>query len=487
MNKSLKILFTVSEAAPLVATGGLADVASALPKALHAAGHDVRLVMPCYRQIPAEHRGEIRATCIANLGGKTAYGALRESRLPGTDIPLYLIEHEGYFGREAPYGAGGYEFADNPERFAFFALALLDGIPQLGWSPDILHAHDWHTAGLPAYLKFSFREHPAWRKTRSVFTIHNLAYQGRFGKQHYGITGLPWELFHMDAFEFEGDMNLMKGAIAYADRLTTVSPRYAKEIQTLDYGCGLHGILQRRAEVLQGIVNGVDYSVWHPKNDKYLPKPYDAKDLTGKAACRAELLREFHLDETGQPILAMVTRLAWQKGIDLALAALPQIMDMGFGVVILGSGEPALEQRLRDLATAYPTQLRVELRYDARLSHLIEAAADFFLMPSRYEPCGLSQIYSLAYGTIPIVRATGGLWDTVHGLHQAADNIDAATGVRFVAATPQAIVRAARQAHALFADKNAFGTVRANGMRQDFSWKVSCAEYIALYREALAA
>lgn len=487
MAAPLKVLFVASELAPLVSTGGLADVVGALPKSLQAAGLDVRVAMPCYRRIPQEHRGIHRAMCIANLGAKTAYGAIRESRVPGTEIPLYLVEHEAYFGREAPYGSGSYEYSDNPERFSFFCLALLDGLPNVGWTPDVVHAHDWPAAALPAHLKTRFHSHPAWAKTKSVYTIHNLAYQGRYARQHYAATGLPWDLFHMDGFEFEGDMNLMKGGIAFADRLTTVSPRYAREIQTVDYGCGLHGLLQKRADELHGIINGVDYSVWHPKNDKMLPANYGLGDLTGKAQCRRVLLEELAIPDTGQPVMAMVSRLAWQKGIDLAVAALPEILEMGFSVVILGSGEEHLERRLHEIAGAFPEQLRVSLKFDVGLSHRIEAGADFFLMPSRYEPCGLSQIYSLAYATVPIVRATGGLWDTVRGLGPAGNTADNATGVRFVPMTPQAVVRAAKQSRALFDNKELLGQVRDNGMREDFSWARSSAAYAELYAEAAAA
>ncbi len=487
MAAPLKVLFVASELAPLVSTGGLADVVGALPKSLQAAGLDVRVAMPCYRRIPLEHRGIHRAMCIANLGAKTAYGAIRESRVPGTEIPLYLVEHEAYFGREAPYGSGSYEYSDNPERFSFFCLALLDGLPNVGWTPDVVHAHDWPAAALPAHLKTRFHSHPAWAKTKSVYTIHNLAYQGRYARQHYAATGLPWDLFHMDGFEFEGDMNLMKGGIAFADRLTTVSPRYAREIQTVDYGCGLHGLLQKRADELHGIINGIDYSVWHPKNDKMLPANYGLGDLTGKAHCRRVLLEELAIPDTGQPVMAMVSRLAWQKGIDLAVAALPEILEMGFSVVILGSGEEHLERRLHEIAAAFPEQLRVSLKFDVGLSHRIEAGADFFLMPSRYEPCGLSQIYSLAYATVPIVRATGGLWDTVRGLGPVGHTADSATGVRFVPMTPQAVVRAAKQSRALFDNKELLGQVRDNGMREDFSWARSSAAYAELYAEAAAA
>lgn len=487
MDDPLKIVFAVSEMAPLVVTGGLADVAGALPKALHAAGHDVRVVMPCYRSIPAEHMGVSIGTCIGHLGGKTGYGLLRESRVPGTDIPLYLIEHEGYFGREHPYQTGSYDYSDNPERFAFFCAALLDAIPQTGWKPDILHAHDWHTATLPAYLRARYLGHPTWGDTKSIFTIHNLAYQGRFGREHFAITGLPWDMFHMDGFEYQGDVSLMKGGIAYADRLSTVSPRYAQEIQTLDYGCGLEGLLQRRRGALKGILNGVDYTVWHPDADKHLAAKYSADAPQGKARCRKDLLAELGLPDRGQPVLAMVSRLVWQKGIDLAVGALPALIAQGYSVVVLGSGEPALEHRLGDLAGAFPADLRVLTRFDVGLSHRIEAGADFFLMPSRYEPCGLSQIYSLAYGTIPIVRATGGLCDTVRGLRRGGDNLADATGFRFVPQTAQAIERAGAQARALFAAPDALAQLRDNGMREDFSWSRSSAEYVALYREAIAA
>ncbi len=488
MEQKRKILFFTAELTPLLSTGGLAEVAGALPRALKAHGHDVRVIMPCYASIPAEHRGEQRNMAVADLGTHRAHGALRESRVPGTDIPLYLVEHDGYFGRPAPYGSDAYEYEDNAERFCFFGIAGLDGIKQTGWRPDVVHCHDWHSSPVPTYLRTMLGDDPFWGGMATVFTIHNLAFQGRYRAGRFASTGFPREYFSPEAFEYEGDMNLMKACIKFAHKLTTVSPRYAKEIQTLEYGEGLDGVLRTRAGDLQGILNGVDYTVWNPEIDPHIAAPYSADDLGGKARCKAALQRGFGLPESPDtPLFGIVSRLVWQKGIDLLADAMDDLAALGVQVVILGTGARDLEHRVREAARRYPEQVAVHFGYDIPRSHRVQAGSDFFLMPSRYEPCGLSQLYALRYGTVPIVRRTGGLADSVHDFNTVHRRKGTATGIVYVPNTAQSIVRAVNRAVQLYRDSEALAVIIRTGMDADFSWTRSCEAYERCYAEAIKA
>lgn len=471
--------------APLVVTGGLADVAAGLPRALAAQGHDVRIVLPCYDVIPPESRGEQFCMCVADLGGKTSHGALRTSVVPGTAIPLYLIEHEGYFGRSSPYGVGAYEYEDNAERYCFFSLAALHGVAQLGWRPDVVHCHDWHTAAIPAFVKTRLAHTAAWRHMPTLFTIHNLAFQGRYKARFMAQTGLSWDLFNPQCLEFHGDLNLMKGAIAFSSKLNTVSPQYAREIQTPEYGEGLDGFLRTRTGSLSGILNGVDYSVWSPENDRHIPFQYSREDLAGKLACKRALQQRLGLPLTDVPLFGMVSRIHWQKGIDLVAGALDGVIHKDLQLVVLGTGDPHLEGILWELAGRYPGKVRVLLQFDVGLSHLIEAGSDFFLMPSRFEPCGLSQMYSLAYGTVPIVRKTGGLADSVRPTTRGNLAKGKATGIVFEAIEVKAVARSMLDAVALYANPEAYGGVQAAGMGEDFSWDRSSKAYVRLYRQAI--
>jgi starch synthase len=487
-SKSLNILYVTPELSPLASTGGLAEVAGALPRALKARGHDVRCAMPCYGFLPAAAKGEVHGTCIAEMGGHTAYGGLRLSQVPDSDIPLYLIDHEGYFGRPATYGDGNNEYWDNAERFSFFCMALLDGIAQTGWRPDVVHLNDWATAPVAAFLKTRYAHHAFWRGVRVVMTIHNLAFQGRYGSQEFGRTGLGEELFTPEYFEYHGDMNLLKGAIAFADKINTVSPRYAKEIQTREYGEGLDGMLRMRRDDLSGIVNGVDYNVWHPTKDRHVAATFDLKDPSGKTACRQDLQSSMGLPVRDDvPVFGVVSRLYRQKGLDLLPHALYELRDTPFQLALLGSGEKSIEHEMHHAAAQYPDKVSIWMGYNAALSHKIIAGSDYFLMPSRYEPCGLSQLYSMAYGTIPIVRRTGGLADSVIPLNRATNTHGSATGIGFVPCTPQALQRAMGQAIALYGKKRSFEAMRKRGMKADFSWNQSGAHYVSLYEEALRA
>lgn len=488
MSKPMKILFVTSEVSPLVVTGGLADVSGALPKALREAGHDVRIVLPYYSRLPALPESARKGVCIAHLGSHAAYGGLWETTLPDTDVPLYLIEHDHYFRRHGgPYDDGSHEFYDNAERFCFFCQAALDGIASTGWKPDVVHCHDWPTAPIPIYLKTTFANHPFWRGTPTLFTIHNLAYQGRYGADKMAQTGFSPELFNPECLEYHGDLNLMKGAIVFADRISTVSPRYAREIQTLEYGAGLDGILRNRVKDLSGILNGADYAKWNPATDPHLPANYNAEDLAGKAVCKQQFQHLVGLPERDVPLFGIVSRLVWQKGFDLVMDSIHRLPEGMAQIAILGTGEAKIEQQLKSLEYQRPDEVRVMLDFNVPVAHQLQAACDFFLMPSRYEPCGLSQFYSFAYGAIPIVRRIGGLADTVIDLNRVNSKKGTANGLAFVPLTAHSLSSRMLQAIELYGKPDAFRALQARGMAADYSWDRSCGDYIDLYRQCMQA
>jgi starch synthase len=485
MQRRLKILFCSAEVNGLVSTGGLADVAYALPIALAELGHDVRVAMPWYQQLRTKSQSSPVTPCSVAYNGTVRHGQLREGRLPGTRIPLYFVEHEDFFGRSEIYGIGATEYADNAARFCFFSLALLEGVKRIGWRPDIVHCHDWHTSVIPPYLKTVLLTDPFWCETRSVLTLHNLGYQGRYAGHYFSVTGLPQYLWDRGDLQYEGDLNLLKGGILYADRLNTVSPRYAKEIQTLEYGCGLDGVLRERASDLEGILNGVDYRQWNPTHDSFLPANYDGNSLEKKAVCKEALQQAFGLPVSNVPLFAMVSRLYWQKGVDLFVGAIRALLGRAFQVVILGEGDPRYEEAFFTLAAEAPDCVRYQKEYNPALSHLIQGGADFFVMPSRYEPCGLAQMYSLRYGTVPIVRKTGGLADTVIGYNGFTRRKGCATGIQFVPLTAGAVRRSIELALILYQDTEQYRKMQRNGMSQDFSWDVSARRYVDLYERAI--
>jgi starch synthase len=400
------------------------------------------------------------------------------------DVPLYFIEQDEYFARPRLYGTEAGDYPDNAFRFIFFCRAALALAERLEWFPHIFHCHDWHTGLVPAYLRFLPGLDSRVSTASSVFTIHNLAYQGLFPAWAFGLTGLPWSLFQPAGVEFLGFMNFMKAGITYADRISAVSPTYAQEICMPELGFGLDGVLRQKRDVLEGILNGADYHVWNPESDSTLSAHYSTTDMNGKETCKIALLKEYRLPaELTVPLIGMVSRLVDQKGVDLVLSALERLLTLNIRLVILGSGEPRYEQQLTAFAQQYPERLGVRLAFDEPLSHQIVAGSDCFLMPSRYEPCGLTQLYSLRYGTIPIVRATGGLRDTVQPFDSASR---AGTGFLFTEPTPEALIEAVRAAGAAFTDKEAWIQLQHNAMEQDFSWSLSATRYVNLYRRAAA-
>ncbi|MDB5313382.1 MAG: glgA [Gemmataceae bacterium] len=497
----LRVLVAASEVAGFAKTGGLADVAGALPRALARRGHQVAVVMPYYNSVrragvPVEKTGVVLPV---PLGDRVLACRLLRSRLPHSDVPIYFVEHPPFFERDDSAAGrglyqqamhGGYkaDFPDNAERFAFFSRAVLETIPHLGFTPNVIHANDWQTGFVPVYLNEVYRARPGYARTRSVFTIHNIAYQGQFGRDVLKVAGLPGWLFNPAQLEFHGRLNVLKAGIVFADAVNTVSPTYAREIRTPEFGCGLEGLLTGIGDKLTGIVNGVDYGEWDPAVDPYIAAKYTPETVVeNKALCKADLQRQYKLPEDPTaPVLGMVARLVSQKGIDLVLSAAPGFLDLGCQMVFLGDGDPEFHEQLKTFRDRHPDRIGLHLGFSEALAHKIEAGSDLFLMPSRYEPCGLNQIYSLRYGTPPVVRATGGLKDTVVNATEESLAAGTATGFAFTDYTASALYETVRWALHLHHDRPAdFLRVVRTAMAQDWSWDRSAAEYEALYRKVI--
>ena len=479
-----KILFVTSEAHPLMKTGGLGDVCGGLPQALHALGADVRLLLPGYHDT-LQHAGRLKPVTQLTLPPLASPVTLLEGRLPGTRVKVWLIDFPPAYDRPGnPYlNVHGHPWHDNAARFALLArvaVAIARGAAGLAWQPEVVHAHDWQAGLVPALLAAD-TVRPA-----TVFTIHNLAYQGLFSYDTFQSLHLPASLWSLHALEFHGQMSFIKGGIEFADRITTVSPTYAREIQTPEHGYGLDGLLRHHAARLSGILNGIDARIWNPAHDPHLDNPYSAHRLAHKRPNKAALQREFALPvDAGVALLGLVSRLVHQKGVDILLDALPSLMELPLQLVVLGSGEARYEQALRAQAVRYPDRLAVLAGYDEAVAHRIQAGADLFLMPSRFEPCGLSQLYNLRYGTVPIVRRVGGLADTVVEASVANIAAGTATGIVFDEATAEALTSAVRRALALYRDRRSWKQIQLTGMRQDFSWRHSAGDYLRLYDEVL--
>lgn len=479
-----KVLFAVSEAHPLIKTGGLADFAGSLPVALQELRHDVRLVLPAYRPVLVQARAW-REVARLELPGHQAARIL-EGAQPGTRVTCWLVDAPELFDRPGgPYSdANGHDWPDNAARFTLFARAVVQlALDEAGlnWRADIVHCNDWQTGLVPALLSCE-AQRPA-----TLFTIHNLAYQGLFPAEQFQTLELPAALWAHDGLEFHGRLSFIKGGLMYADRINTVSPTYAREIITPALGYGLEGLLKHRAAHLSGILNGVDYRVWDPAHDPLIVKNYTPASLAFKAVNKHWLQQHCALPAQERiPLIGMVGRLVEQKGIDLLLGALPQLVKLPLQLVLLGSGARHFEAAIKDWARRYPQRLGVRIGYNEELAHRIEAGADMFLMPSRFEPCGLNQLYSLRYGTVPIVRRTGGLADTV--VDASVDNLkhDLATGIVFTEESGIALYNAVRRALELYAQPERWQGLMRAGMRQDFSWEVSARRYGALYQQAIA-
>jgi starch synthase len=476
----MKILFASSEVEPFSKTGGLADVSHALPAALAERGHSLIVVSPQYASVKAagfERLGEIRLRFP--FGEQSA--VLRGTRWSDRHQVVFL-DHPGFYGRDGIY-QGESEYPDNHLRFAFLSIGALAAAQTLEFEPDIVHLNDWQTALASLALAQGYRDTSLGR-AKSLLTIHNLAYQGIFPKRAMDELGLPWDLFTPDGVEFYDRVNFLKGGIIFSDALSTVSKRYAEEIQTPELGFGLDDVLRRRRADLTGILNGVDYSEWDPEKDPIIPHHFSASDVSGKEKSKLRLLAEFGLRDSSSrfPLFSMVSRLVGQKGLDLVLEALPWMLESDLCLVVLGTGDPRYEQGLLQLQKRWPEKVAVRIGFERSLSHRIEAGSDFFLMPSRYEPCGLNQMYSLRYGTIPIVRATGGLDDTVQDI--SSEN---GTGIKFGPYSASALAAAVHRALELYADTAQLKNVQARGMKANYSWARSAAQYEALYKTLTAA
>jgi starch synthase len=487
----MKILMATSEAVPFAKTGGLGDVCGALPIELAKLGHEPAVIMPAFRQVfnaglAIEHTG---FTFEVPIGNKMVGGALLRGTLPGSKVPVYFVQNREYFDRVDLYQQDGKDFPDNCERFVFFARGVLEAIRLLDLQPDVVHANDWQTALLPAYLKVELRGVPAYENIGTLLTIHNLAYQGVFWHWDMLLTGLDWKFFNWQQMEFFGNLNLLKTGIVFADRLSTVSPRYADEIQSAPLGCGLEGVLQQRKDALSGIINGVDYTQWDPAADAYLPCKFTAENVVeGKRNCKAALQAELGLPQSPEvPLIAFVGRLSEQKGIDLIAAVMKDwLATRDIQLVVLGTGDPAYHELFTTLAQRNPTKAAVRLEFSNALAHRIEAGADIFLMPSRYEPCGLNQLYSLKYGTAPVVRSTGGLADTIVNATDATLANRTATGFSFADYSGLALAETLDRACQMYlCKKDLWLQLLRTGMKQDWSWAHSAKEYVELYGQTV--
>lgn len=496
----LRVLVAASEVAGFAKTGGLADVTAALPRALARRGNMAAVVMPLYNAVKRSGMPIERTRFVlpVPMGDRTLACRVYRSHLPNTDVPVFLIEHSPFFERDDPKAGrglyqqnapGGYkvDYWDNGERFVFFSRAVLELIPHLGFPPDVIHANDWQTGLVPVYLRELYRQSPGYQRIRSVFTIHNIAYQGSYPRDLMNITGLPGWLYNPSQLEHYG-FNFLKSGIVYSDAVTTVSPTYAREIQTGEFGCGLEGLLNTVHGKLSGIVNGCDYEHWNPAHDKLIAAPYTPETVFEvKPLCKADLQRQFNLPQNPKtPVLGVVARLVSQKGIDLVLAAAPGFLDLGCQLIVLGDGDREFHDQLEGLRARHPDRVGVYLGFNEGLAHAIEAGSDLFLMPSRYEPCGLNQMYSLKYGTPPVVRTTGGLADTV--VNATEENLadGRATGFTFGDYTPHALYETVRWALTLLRDRpNDFRQIVRTAMAQDWSWDRSAEVYEKLYLRIL--
>jgi starch synthase len=480
----MQVTFAASESAPLAKTGGLADVVGALPRELAKLGHKIAVYLPFYagvrRQMKAEPTYAVRSITIPFLYYNRFVGVVDGGTRDG--VQYYFIDCPELFDRNELYGPAGGEYADNAERFGLFCRAVIESSKLLG-VPNVFHVHDWQAALIPVYLRTTYADDPVLRSAATVLTIHNAAYQGTFPPKTTEQLLFPWDLFTMDKVEQFDRFNFLKGGVVFSDLLTTVSRKYAEEIQTAEFGEQLEGVLRSRAAELHGILNGVDYTQWNPAADRYLAAHYTPESLDGKRICRADLLHAFGLEKIAEttPVIGIVSRLATQKGFAIVAQIVEELANRDLAVVALGTGDPYYENLFRDWAFRHPDTVSVQIRYDDALAHKIEAGADMFLMPSRYEPSGLNQMYSLKYGTVPIVRATGGLDDTIEEWDAVKGT---GTGFKFEGFDSKDLLVEIDRALEAFRDKEGWMRLMRNGMAQDYCWSGPAKEYVRVYEEA---
>lgn len=479
----MKILIASSEVVPFIKTGGLADVTGALAKEYKKIGIDTAIILPFYGKIKRAARElEIKSLgkgITVPLGNTVENGRLWKGKTP-EGVDAYFIENDKFYDRDELYGTPEGDYPDNASRFIFYNRGVLEALTISGLKVNIIHCNDWQTGLIPIYLKTIYKD--VFPKTATLMTIHNLGYQGIFERSNMPLTGLSWDMFHMEALEFYGKINFLKAGILFADALTTVSNTYAKEILTSEYGFGLEGVLRKRSSDLYGIVNGIDYKEWNPEKDDLIPARYSKYDLSGKTVCKKSLQKECGLPQTDSLLIGMVTRLTSQKGLDLVAEAMDEVIKSGVQVVILGKGDEHFHKTFLNLKERYSGQLSVTIGFDNSLAHKIYAGSDIFLMPSRYEPCGLGQLIALRYGTIPVARKTGGLADTIVEYNPATG---IGNGFLFNSYSPATLVRKLKEVNQLFNDKKQWQKILDNAMAQDFSWLQSAKQYISLYKKIL--
>ncbi|MBU0571325.1 MAG: glycogen synthase GlgA [Candidatus Omnitrophica bacterium] len=480
-NEPLRVLFVTTEAYPFAKTGGLADVSASLPRALLKTGVDIRVIMPLYGSIAKDgHKIKKAAGPIRHKFSGRIFGF---DLLSNSDdgILTYFIKNEKYFARRGLYGTSLGDYPDNALRFGFFSKAALAAAETLKFKPHIIHCNDWQTALIPFYLNFVLNNDDFFKGIKTLFTIHNLAYQGVFGKIFTRGLGIPAKFFNADQLEFYNKLNFMKSGISYADSINTVSRKYAEEIMTPEYGCGLEGLLAARGGDLSGIPNGVDYKEWDPRNDKFIKENYSPATLDKKKACKKDLLKCIGLDfPQDRPLIGYVGRFAYQKGVDIIAGVAAHMRELNAAMVILGKGDAEYKRLLKEIARKYPENIRITQVLDEELAHKIEAGSDIFLMPSRYEPCGLNQMYSIRYGTIPVVRATGGLDDVVVDFDDDRYN---GNGFKFIPIDSAACLRSVKRAIMYYENSEVWRKLMLQAMKCDFSWEHSASEYVKLYEK----
>ena len=477
----MRIAFVASECVPFSKTGGLADVVGALPPALAAIGHEVDVYLPKYRQTKLNTPRTLLRSVTVPFDDQYRFCSVLDG---GTHagVKFYFIDYPPFFDREQLYGTPAGDYTDNAERFALFSRAVLEASKILG-VPQVFHCHDWQSALVPVLLRTQYAQDPAFREVGTVFTIHNMGYQGLFPPDTLPLLTLPWDLFTMSKMEFFGNVNFLKGALVYSDFITTVSRKYSQEIQTAEFGFGLEGVLRDRASTVTGILNGVDYDEWSPQADKFIVAPYSPQDLSGKAQCKQDLLAAFGVarPDLRLPVIGIVSRFAAQKGFDLIAQIMDRLAREDMIVVALGNGDRQYEEMFLRLQKQFPQKIAVRVAYDNALAHKIEAGSDMFLMPSKYEPCGLNQIYSLKYGTVPVVRATGGLDDTIEPWDARTGK---GTGFKFSDYSGESLLLTIKEALKAFRDQPSWRNLMRNDMSKDFSWNASAREYVRVYERA---
>jgi len=477
----MHIAFVASESVPFSKTGGLADVVGALPQALISAGHQVSVYLPLYRQTKLKDPQTVVRSITVPFDDRYRFCSV-VSGGKHSGVQFYFVDYPPFFDRDALYGTPAGDYPDNAERFALFSRAVLEASKILG-VPQVFHCHDWQSALVPVLLRTQYAEDPAFRDVASVFTIHNMGYQGLFPADTLPLLSLSWDLFTISKMEFFGSVNFLKGALVFSDFVTTVSKKYSQEIQTTEFGFGLEGVLRARASTVAGILNGVDYDEWSPQTDKFIVARYSPQDLAGKAECKQDLLTAFDMRNADLhlPVIGIVSRFAAQKGFDLIAQIMDRLAREEMIIVALGSGDKTYEDMFVRLNKQFPHKIAVKIAYDNTLAHKIEAGSDMFLMPSKYEPCGLNQIYSLKYGTVPVVRATGGLDDTIEHWDPRTGK---GTGFKFTDYNGEALLLTIKEALRAFRDQSSWQQLMRNGMKKDFSWNASAKEYVRVYERA---